>query len=140
MIRKADIGDCHAICEICNEDLGYECKEELVKMRIERLDEKREAVFVAVDDGAVAGYIHVEKYNTLYFTDMANILGLAVAGKYQRRGWGRKLTEAAERWAKENGIDRIRLNSGIGRKGAHKFYRAAGFGEEKEQIRFIKRL
>lgn len=140
MIRKVNISDYNDICKICNEDLGYKCKKELVKMQIEHLDEKREMVFVAEVDNVVVGYIHVEKYNVLYFNSMTNILGLAVAKKHQKQGWGRKLIEAAEQWSKENDIYTIRLNSGIGRKEAHKFYRAIGFGEEKEQIRFIKHL
>ena len=140
MIRKVNISDYNDICNICSKDLGYECKNELVKMRIEHLDEKREMVFVAEVDNVVVGYIHVEKYNLLYFDSMANILGLAVAKKQQKQGWGRKLMEAAEQWSKENDIYTIRLSSGIGRKGAHKFYRAIGFSEEKQQVRFIKQL
>lgn len=140
MIRKVSVNDYNDIRKICVEDLGYECKEELVKTRIEHLDENREMVFVAEIDNVIVGYIHIEKYNLLYFENMANILGLAVAKKYQKQGWGRKLMEAAEQWSKDHNIYIIRLNSGIGRKEAHKFYRAIGFSDEKEQMRFIKQL
>jgi len=140
MIRRVNVSDDRDLCKISNEDLGYPCEKELVKKQIEHLDEKREMVFVAEVDHAVVGYIHVEKYNVLYHDSMTNILGLAVAKKYQKQGWGRKLIEAAEQWSKENGIYTVRLNSGIVRKEAHKFYRAIGFGEEKGQIRFIKHL
>ncbi len=140
MIRKASINDYNDIYKICVEDLGYECNKELVKMRIAHLDENREVVFVSEVDNAIVGYIHVEKYNPLYFENMANILGLAVAKKHQKQGWGRKLMEAAEQWSKDNDIFIIRVNSGMGRKEAHKFYRAIGFSDEKEQMRFIKQL
>lgn len=38
MIRKATMNDCDEICRICIEDLGYDCKVELVKKRLEHLD------------------------------------------------------------------------------------------------------
>ena len=34
----------------------------------------------------------------------------------------------------------IRLNSGLSRKDAHEFYRKLGFDNEKEQIRFLKKI
>lgn len=96
-------------------------------------------VFVAEASNKVVGYIHVEKYNVLYLETMANILGLAVTKEFQKQGFGRKLMEAVEQWAKAYDIHTIRLNSGMGRKEAHKFYRTIGFEDEKEQKRFIKR-
>ena len=71
---------------------------------------------------------------------MANILGLAVRQDTQHQGIGRRLMTVAESWAKEQGISTMRLNSGAGRTGAHAFYRAMGYSESKEQLRFIKRL
>ncbi len=140
MIRKANVSDSEAIQKICRDGLGYECSSDLVKSKIERLDWGREAVFVAEIGGMVAGFVHVEKYNVLYFEEMANILGLAVAREYRKQGLGRLLMEAAEAWAEERGIHAVRLNSGMSRKGAHEFYRAVGYGEEKEQLRFMKRI
>lgn len=71
---------------------------------------------------------------------MGNILGLAVAKKYRQQGYGKELMQTAEKWAKAHNINRIRLNSGMGRKGAHMFYRAIGFDNEKEQLTFTKQL
>ena len=138
IIREATIDDAFAICNISCADLGYDCSCEFVSMRISNLDKGREKVFVAEFNGIVAGYIHVEKYQTLYFEPMINILGLAVSSEFRRRGIGRMLLKRAERWANEEGIHKIRLNSGASRKEAHSFYRAMGYSNEKEQIRFIK--
>ena len=88
----------------------------------------------------VAGYIHAEDYDVLYFETMKNILGLAVAANHRRKGIGTKLLGAVEDWARETGVRQIRLNSGITRRGAHAFYRANGYTDEKEQKRFIKTL
>ena len=138
LIREATIEDAFAICDISCADLGYDCSYEFVSTRISKLDKGREKVFVAEVNGIVAGYIHAEKYQTLYFEPMINILGLAVSSKFRRRGIGRMLLNRTECWANEVGINKIRLNSGISRKEAHSFYRAMGYNNEKGQIRFIK--
>lgn len=140
MIRKADVSDSASICKISSEDLGYECQIELVHLRMENLDASREVVFVEEDNNKVVGYVHVEKYNLLYFETMGNVLGLAVTEEYRRKGVGSRLMNAVEQWAKDNSIHFIRLNSGITRIGAHIFYKSLGFEEEKEQKRFIKKV
>ena len=138
IIREATIEDAFAICNISCADLGYDCSCEFVSTRISNLDKEREKVFVAEVNEIVAGYIHAEKYQTLYFEPMINILGLAVSSEFRRRGIGRMLLKRAERWANEVGIHKIRLNSGASRKETHSFYRAMGYNNEKGQIRFIK--
>ena len=140
IIRKLAIEDAPAICEISVEGLGYNCDLNLVQRKIQNLDLKREAVFVCELDGKVAGYIHVEHYDTLYFETMANILALSVKKKIQKLGVGKTLLLEAENWAKENGIKMMRLNSGINRTNAHGFYEHLGYVSEKDQKRFIKNL
>lgn len=139
-IRIVTAEDAPAVCRICCEDLGYECGEALVLKRITELDCTREAVYVAEVGGEVSGYIHAELYRTLYFETMCNILRLAVSKKCRRMGLGRMLVQACEEWAKQNGVHLMRVNSGMGRTGAHEFYRNSGYTDEKEQKRFLKRI
>ena len=140
IIREIEISDGIKICNIIESELGYLCNAELVKDKINQLNEKREKVFVAVDNDKVVGFIHVEKYDVIYFETMANILGLAVEKGYQRKGIGKELIWSVEKWALENEIYMMRLNSGITRKNAHKFYRHLGYKSDKEQFRFTKKL
>ena len=140
MIREARRSDSRAIQALCTSDLGYPCGEELVAQRIAGLDKERECVLVAEAEGAVVGFVHVERYDTLYHPSMANILGLAVSGPFRRRGTGARLMLAAEAWAKSRGIGELRLNSGGSRKEAPAFYRKLGFDSEKTQLRFLKKL
>ena len=139
-IRKMSVDDADEVCKICSDDLGYPCDLSLVAEKAENINSDREAVFVALIDEITAGFIHVEKYDLLYFETMANILGLAVKSEYRNNGIGRQLILAAEEWAAENGINVMRLNSGISRTDAHEFYRHLGYDSEKEQIRFEKHL
>ncbi len=139
-IREINPSDAGEIQSISEKDLGYECPLSLVGDKIKSLDKKREQVFVAVLNGNIVGFIHVEKYDTLYFETMCNVLGLAVAKNFQKMGIGKNLLAAGENWAKENGIKYMRVNSGISRVEAHKFYRHMGYESEKEQLRFIKKI
>lgn len=139
-IRAVSIDDADEVCTICAESLGYPCNLSLVTEKIRHIHIDREAVFVALVDEIVAGFVHVEKYDLLYFETMANILGLAVRAGYQNHGIGKRLIEAAEGWAAENNMKIMRLNSGASRSNAHGFYRHLGYDSEKEQIRFIKNL
>lgn len=140
MIRKANSTDYVELQKLSFEDLGYECDAELVKSRLENLDRNNECVFVAEVNNMVVGYVHIIKFNTLYYKSMANIQGMVVAKEHQRKGCGKKLMNTAENWAREKDIEMIRLNSGFVRPEAHKFYRAIGYSNEKEQIRFMKEL
>lgn len=140
IIRKIELKDAGELCKICSEEMGYECAPALVKSKIEKLDSKREDVFVVEEESQLLGFIHVERYDVLYFESMANILGLAVKKDFQKQGLGKALLLAAENWAQKNGIYLMRLNSGINRIDAHGFYEHLGYVSEKEQKRFLKRL
>lgn len=140
IIRQAKIEDYKDICKICCDDLGYNCSEELVKERLEGLDKNSERVLVAVYNSEVVGYLHAQIYKTLYFEELINFLGLAVSKEYRNKKVGTKLVNEIENWAKEKGINKVRVNSGFSRKEAHEFYRSLGYNNEKEQIRFLKCL
>ena len=141
LIRQATASDIPQMNELFRNDLGYtECTLKIVENQLAGLDLTREAVFVAECDSRIAGVIHVEKYNVLYFPPMANLLGIAVASDFRRQGIGTTLLKQAEVWARQNGITCMRLNSGSSRTQAHEFYRAQGYTDEKTQLRFIKEL
>lgn len=139
-IRTVCMADAQAISLLCSEEMGYPCDAALVETKLQQLDSRREAVFAAFLEEAAVGYIHIEKYDVLYFETMANILGLAVSSQHQRKGVGSTLIQAAEAWALDRGIRLMRLNSGSTRTGAHAFYRRLGYQDEKTQLRFTKRL
>ena len=140
MFKNNKMVDYKDICKICCDDLGYNCSEELVKERLEGLDINNERVLVAVYNSEVVGYLHAQIYKTLYFEELINFLGLAVSKEYRNKKVGTRLVNEIENWAKEKGINKVRVNSGFSRKEAHEFYRSLGYNNEKEQIRFLKYL
>ena len=82
-IREAAVADIPQMCSLFQNDLGYaECTQEIVEKQFAGIDAGREAVFVAEVQGKVAGVIHIERYDVLYFPPMSNILGLAVSSDY----------------------------------------------------------
>lgn len=138
-IRKAEKKDIKDLVRLVREDLGYaKAQEDFVRSKFCKLDHGREEVFVADVDGVAAGFIHVEVYSNLYFGPVGNILGLAVGETFRKQGFGSQLLKAAEEWSKEKGCVGMRLNSGGSRVGAHEFYRAQGYDDEKAQLRFLK--
>lgn len=139
-VREVMLDDYKSIAEINRNDLGYPFEENLVKTKLSLVDNKRECVFVAEYENKVIGYVHAERYDTLYSETLVNILGLAVSLEKRRIGAGQLLMSKAEEWAKLIGAVGVRLNSGFSRTGAHEFYRTIGYNLEKEQIRFLKML
>ena len=140
LTRPVEYTDSEIICELSNNELGYNCDELLVREKILHLDKNREEVFVAIHKDAVVGFIHIEKYEPLFAPTMANILGLAVSKEFQHMGFGSILLKIAEKWAADNGCTSVRVNSGAARTNAHKFYRAMGYLNEKDQKRFLKKI
>ncbi len=140
-IRTAHADDAEAIARLSRDSLGYDCTAALVREKLCRaLGDDRQRVFVAVCDGQVAGFVHAEDYEVLYFDAMKNVLGLAVSPVYRRQGVGTALLLAVENWARETGVHGVRLNSGMTRTDAHAFYRRNSYTDEKAQMRFIKTI
>ena len=63
---------------------------------------------------------------------------LVVLEKYQNRGVGRRLVEHCVLFGRQNRCHRIRLESGNGRKGSHRFYLHTGF--EQSSMSFTRSL
>jgi GNAT superfamily N-acetyltransferase len=99
-----------------------------------------DAVFVALDEDTVTGWIHLRSCWTLESDPYVEVRGLVVDERYRRRGTGRLLMMAAERWAERRDIAIIRLRSNVVRLGAHAFYGALGYRKVKTQHAFEKVL
>ena len=141
IIRDCIAEDAEALSRINRERMGYDYPEADTRAKLEKLLARGDnKIFVAEDGGRVVGYAHAVLYDVIYAPTMVNIMGIAVDGSCQRRGIGRRLLDAVERWAAESGASGIRLVSGSERSQAHTFYEICGYKCNKTQLHFTKPL
>lgn len=142
MIREINISDAEEIQKICKIALGYDVDISTVKNQINKLscDNKHHIIAVYEDDNIqkAIGFVHAQVYESVYSDTGLNILGLAVDPKFQGNGVGKKLMYYIEKYALDNNMAFIRLNSANYRLEAHKFYENIGYISDKLQKRFIK--
>lgn len=140
-VRKCSVSDAEMICRLNTEVMNYRYPlvdtEEALSCLLQNTGH---GIFVAELDGQIAGYIHLQDYETLYFPPMKNILCLAVFPEYRERGVASAMLMAGETWAKETGAAGIRLDSGEERLPAHACYEKAGYLPRKMHKNFVKKF
>ena len=96
--------------------------------------------FVArADDGVLAGYTWVAKtHNDSTGQLEASLLSQYVAEAYRGQGLGRRLMEAAENWARRQGLPHISLSVGVRNTLGQRLYKSLGY--QVETVRMCKRL
>lgn len=140
-VRSASIADAADINRLCCMELGYDYPlEETEKKLKTALADDSCRVFTAVISGRIAGFVHAQSYDVLYYPHMKNILGIAVSSEYRRMGIGTALLNAVEDWARSTGAAGIRLVSGTERAGAHEFYRRRGYASEARIKSILKSI
>ena len=143
MIRKIAAQDALGVWEIITRSLGYTCEQDVVSRRITQLaGDEHYLSLVCVDDatGAVRGFLHALRYDTLHSEGGWDVISLAVLPEEQGSGVGKALLAAFEQQVQQNGGRYVRLNSRVQREDAHGFYEHLGYTCDKLQKRFIKRL
>ena len=142
MIREIEISDAEDIQKICKTSLGYDVDISTVRNQIKKLscDNKNHILAVYEDENTkkVIGFVHAQVYESVYSDTGLNILGLAVDPDLWGNGVGKKLMYYIEKYALDNNMAFIRLNSANYRLEAHKFYENIGYTSDKLQKRFIK--
>ena len=142
MIREINISDAKEIQKICKVALGYDVDISTVRNQINKLscDNKHHIIAVYEDDNIqkAIGFVHAQVYESVYSDTGLNILGLAVNPDFHGNGVGKKLIGYIEKYAMDNNMAFIRLNSANYRFEAHKFYENIGYTSDKLQKRFIK--
>ncbi|GGC93769.1 GNAT family N-acetyltransferase [Enterococcus wangshanyuanii] len=138
-IRVATKADIQAINRLNTEALQHEYPLKEAEERLAYiLSSPANQLFVKEIAGQVVGYIQLSEYICTYGPILMNVLGLAVDEAFRHQGIGKGLLKHGEQWAKDQGAQGLRLNSGLERTEAHKFYRHEGYEEIKKQINFRK--
>lgn len=144
ILRPAVPGDLDALVALIRQ-LGHEGSETVVKEEVARrltvlLEHHDHALLVAVMGVGEPpiGWIHVFAAPRLPVESFAEIGGMVVDGRHRGQGIGRRLVVAAEGWARQKGLRKLRVRSQRERQGAHAFYRRLRFVASKGQTVFDK--
>jgi ribosomal protein S18 acetylase RimI-like enzyme len=91
------------------------------------------------EEGTPAGFIWVARtHNDSTGQLEASLLNQYVAEPYRGQGLGRHLMEAAEEWARQQGLPRISLSVGVHNAIRQRLYESLGY--EVETLRMTKEL
>lgn len=98
-IQAAKHKDSKAVCRICGEVLSSELpQEKTAEMFTEIIEDAEQIVMVAFISGHVAGFIHARLVRDLVLGEYAEIVSIAMAEYYQRKGGGTSLVFGVEQW------------------------------------------
>jgi GNAT superfamily N-acetyltransferase len=138
-IRKATGDDAPAIAQLSSQ-LGYPVEANVMRDRLQRfLPRAKHVVFVAETDELV-GWIHGAEHELLEVARHCEIWGLVVADGQRRKGIGRRLVDAVEKWARHRGLSEISVRSNVIRPESHPFYERLGYVRYKTQHAYRKHL
>jgi predicted N-acetyltransferase YhbS len=138
--RRVRLEDVETVAEL-NGQLGYPTRGEEVRDRILAIQETAaQAVFVACLDSEVVGWVDVAIAMHLQSKPFALIGGLVVKDGMRGMRIGKRLCEQAEAWAREQGVQTVRVTSRSTRQDAHRFYLREGYSDVKTSRVFEKIL
>jgi GNAT superfamily N-acetyltransferase len=122
--------------------LGYSASEASLRTRVERIvDSNNDCLLVAErPDGELVGWIHGFLCQLLESDYRVEIGGLIVDEHCRRTGIGRRLVQAIETWAAEQGATELSVRCHEARSESHKFYEKLSFRHIKNQRVFRKCL
>ena len=139
-VRTMNPEDAAAVAPLLG-NLGYPSTTADVARRMEQISRLRDqALFVAENDGTIVGWVHVYARAVLEHDVAAEVVGIVVDPNARRQGIGKALLARVEQWAKEHGLDCVRIGSASHRTDAHAFYETLGYQKYKKHHRFMKEL
>ena len=141
-LRRATKEDLNALLTLNQKSLGYQdITFEQLENRFNKINQLHDhRIIVASVDEVIAGYIHIQDYDTLYMPTYIEILALCVVEEFQNDGIGTALIKYVEAFAFDKSVEFIRLGSSLKRNGAHCFYEKQGYYLEKTHKIFHKKI
>ena len=141
IVRDAVYADLEELTALMT-DLGYPTTLEEFKIRFENISAHPDyRTIVAVADGEMVGMAGLSK-NIFYEMNgnYMRILAFVVKQSSRKLGIGKILIEAAENWAREQGLHTVVISSGnrAERDAAHLFYQKMGYAIKSSG--FVKKL
>lgn len=140
-VRGARVSDAAAAVALLDE-LGYPHQtvdEAAGRLRALLADEDH-LVLVAEAGVTVAGLVHAHYCIELAVEPFVEIMALIVTDAHRSGGLGGALVEATAEWARGLGIDEVCVRARVERLRAQAFYERHGFGLDKQQNVFVRKL
>lgn len=134
--RKLATDDC--LVNLMDE-LGYHHDRKSIAINTDEVHRRGGEVFVAEVHGEICGCVCAILDARLAAGLCGEIVSLIVAEKFRGGGIGRGLIAYAEEWFRKK-VHIIRVRANVQRLEAHAFYHSMGYGEEKEQKIFTKKI
>ena len=140
LIREATLQDADAITLLLNE-IGHQSSAEDVLTRLGALANSQiDRIWVCEKDSHVIGFLSFHMFPRFYaWGNLGRITAMAVQNNSRRQGYGRKLIEHAEEFAKKSDCARVEVTSYSHRPDTHQFYKSVGYTHVKS-ARFMKAL
>lgn len=119
-------------------ELGYPTNEAMLAKRIAAFSANPDdRILIAADAGNVLGLAAVHSFEMLHRPGrLGRVTAFIVSSAARRRGVGRDLLEAAEAHLRALGCIKFEVTSNAARGGAHAFYAAQGY--EEQRVHFVK--
>lgn len=138
--RNATLADAPAIARLSGQ-LGYATEDNVMQGRLAVILPKDDnCVLLAVADEQILGWVHGVYALRVESGCFVEIAGLVVDEHQRRKGIGKLLVEQVAQWAQSKGCNSIRVRCNVTRTESHRFYEGLGFGLNKEQKVFDKKL
>src|SRR5260370_25405249 len=107
----------------------------------ERIKRGESVIFLAIVDGAVAGFTQLYPvFSSVSMKRLWLLNDLFVAPAGRRAGAGRALLDRAERWARETGAKGLTLSTELTNAPAQRLYESAGWTKEDEFVHYHRFL
>ena len=141
IIRDATDSDIEAVT-LLMDDLSYPTTVAEMQKRFDAIKVHPDYKTILAElNGEIVGFAGLHKGNYYEKNGMyLRILAFVVKGTVRNKGIGKILIEAAEKWAAEQGLNSVIINSGNrdDRKAAHIFYQKMGYAVKSSG--FVKQL
>ena len=123
-------------------DLGYPASPDAIGARLARLLGRTDHCLRLAEapSGATIGWIHAFEQCVLEAEPWCEIVGLVVDASHWGHGTGRALVAAVEAWARDRGLQTLKVRSNVAREESHPFYQRLGFARIKTQHVYRKPL
>lgn len=132
-LKKITEAQVQEIYNLSNQ-LGYTNNFELLHKRLAQIISlKDHAVFVAKIDDKIVGWLHCLVCLRVESPLFIEVTGLVVDEDVRGQQIGKNLIEASKTWSQAQGVSLLRVRCNVIRTESHKFYKALGFSQRKEQ-------